>query len=887
MKTGRNLCNLTAICVAFIATSSVLAQSTAFTYQGRLNDGANPANGNYDLRFALFDGATAGTQQGNALTNSPTAVSNGLFTVTLDFGNEFPAGASRWLEIGVRTNGGAVFNTLAPRQALTPVPYAIFAESANVSGAQGNAVNFSNGANNFDGTFSGLFFGSTFVGGNFTGNFIGSGNALIDVWHTGGNFGTTAGPNFLGTTDNQPLEFRVNNTRVLRLEPDGRSGLNAGNLIGGDPSNTIFPPGGGNVIAGGGYPGYGNTIYSNSAGVFIGGGSGNQIGPSAFDSVIAGGNGNVLQSSDGVIAGGTGQLVQTNSAYSFIGGGDNNLIGNWWDVIAGGYFNTNNGFVSFIGNGDFNYMTGSYSFIGGGIYNAVASSYSFQGGGFYNSAAGYASFLGGGGYNSAGPSYSVIGGGYFNVMATNADYSTIAGGHFHRMDGNVTSSTIGGGYNNVMETNVYRATIAGGNGNTIRANSYQSTIGGGAFNTIDTNSPSSTIAGGFVNTIGTNSGGSVIAGGQFNTVSSNSFNGVIAGGYGNAVGPNGYDSMVGSGFFNVADSSENIVVGGYNNTNHGSASIVGGGDYNYIGPFGYQSVLGGGYANYLNGSLSVIGGGWSNIVFGYSAVIPGGVSNAVYANYGFAAGQQAQVYHDGSFVWSDNEPGVFFSTTTNQFNVRADGGVRFVTGGAGITLDGQPVLGASAFAPAGGSLNYIQNQNTAVQVASFNINGSMTGDSLVANSANVTTITSGSLTGNSADVTAITAGSLAANSFTAATGTVTGTLAVSTLLVTNNLRVPGAGIGTTTPAFVHRATAANIDPLGAHRTTISNPLCDGDPNAILIVTHNYNPGQTGNILDTNVTSVFYNSTLNKWQIYHDNFVAMTANSAWNVLVIKP
>ena len=39
----------------FGAVSAALAQGTAFTYQGRLNDGGNPANGSYDLRFALYD----------------------------------------------------------------------------------------------------------------------------------------------------------------------------------------------------------------------------------------------------------------------------------------------------------------------------------------------------------------------------------------------------------------------------------------------------------------------------------------------------------------------------------------------------------------------------------------------------------------------------------------------------------------------------------------------------------------------------------------------------------------------------------------------------------------------------------------------------------------
>src|SRR5208283_1667721 len=33
----------------------------------------------------------------------------------------------------------------------------------------------------------------------------------------------------------------------------------------------------------------------------------------------------------------------------------------------------------------------------------------------------------------------------------------------------------------------------------------------------------------------------------------------------------------------------------------------------------------------------------------------------------------------------------FTSTTSNQFNVRAGGGVNFMTSGSGVTVDGQPV----------------------------------------------------------------------------------------------------------------------------------------------------------------------------------------------------
>jgi len=69
------------------------------------------------------------------LTNSGTVVSNGLFAVTLDFGPGVFTGTNFWMEIGVSTNGGGSFTTLAPRQQLLPTPYAIFANtSSNLSG---------------------------------------------------------------------------------------------------------------------------------------------------------------------------------------------------------------------------------------------------------------------------------------------------------------------------------------------------------------------------------------------------------------------------------------------------------------------------------------------------------------------------------------------------------------------------------------------------------------------------------------------------------------------------------------------------------------------------------------------------------------------------------
>ena len=124
MKTKLKLLAICHLLAAICLSAS--AQGTVFTYQGRLNDGANPANGKYDLTFALFSVVSGAGQVGSTLTNSTTGVSNGLFTVTLDFGNQFP-GANRWLEIAVRTNGGGAFTTLTPRQPITATPYAITA----------------------------------------------------------------------------------------------------------------------------------------------------------------------------------------------------------------------------------------------------------------------------------------------------------------------------------------------------------------------------------------------------------------------------------------------------------------------------------------------------------------------------------------------------------------------------------------------------------------------------------------------------------------------------------------------------------------------------------------------------------------------------------------
>ena len=62
--------------------------------------------------------------------------------------------------------------------------------------------------------------------------------------------GTTPGVNFVGTTDNQPLELHVNGQRVLRLIPDSSTN-NSPDIVGGSPTNAVTPGLVGATISGG------------------------------------------------------------------------------------------------------------------------------------------------------------------------------------------------------------------------------------------------------------------------------------------------------------------------------------------------------------------------------------------------------------------------------------------------------------------------------------------------------------------------------------------------------------------------------------------------------------------------------------------------------------
>ena len=348
--------------VAF--TSMLHAQTSAFTYQGQLTESGSPANGIYDLRFSIYDLDTGGTEVAGPLTNSTVAVSNGVFTVSLDFGASVFDGSDRWLEIGVVTNGGGAFAMLSPRQPITATPYAVRALnlSSNALSAFSGPVSFSNPGNSFYGAFSGDGSGLTNI---IVTNLVGMGSS--NAWLLGGNAGTTAGTHFIGTTDNQAFEIRADNRRAFRLEP---TGSNSVNIIGGYIGNYV--PNGvvGATIAGGGAGNFSGFTYTNR--------------------VLA--------------------------DFGSVGGGWANTSSGFGAAVGGGDQNIANGYASTISGGSQNSVGGLYATVSGGLVNSIGS------------VSACATIAGGGfNAISRNSDYSSIGGGRDNRIETNSLYGTMVG----------------------------------------------------------------------------------------------------------------------------------------------------------------------------------------------------------------------------------------------------------------------------------------------------------------------------------------------------------------------------------------------------------------------------------------------------------------------------
>jgi hypothetical protein len=138
------------VVMIFIAAGIVCVQSTPLTYQGQLQGGGKPANGNYDFQFRLAKSENGYVGPGVFLEG--VTVTNGLFTAVIDFGTTVFDGSDLWLEIGVRTSGSDEdYSILSPRQPITAAPYAIYAlaaGSANGGPSGTNGIVLTSGSSN-------------------------------------------------------------------------------------------------------------------------------------------------------------------------------------------------------------------------------------------------------------------------------------------------------------------------------------------------------------------------------------------------------------------------------------------------------------------------------------------------------------------------------------------------------------------------------------------------------------------------------------------------------------------------------------------------------------------------------------------------------------------
>jgi hypothetical protein len=795
--------------------STAFAQGTAFTYQGQLQDNGTPANGSYDLQFMLYNTSVGGSHAGPILTNSATAVSNGLFTVTLDFEAGIFTGSNYWLDIAVRTNGETTFAELTPRQPLSPAPYAIYAPNAGLADTAASANSVA--ATNVSGILAlaqlpGTVLTNGQTGVNLNGAFSGNGTNLTALNADNLSSGTVPLAQLSGITSNQLAVA----TWQMATNLNGGSAALASNVISGIAitnasltnaliTNSTFA-GNGNgltnldatqlssgVIPLPRLPGAvitnNDTSSVNLIGTFSGNGAGltalnadnlstgtvplaqlsgitsNQLAVATWQmatnlnggnaalasnvvSAIAitnafitnalitnstfAGNGNGLtnldatQLSSGILplarlpvsvvtAGETG--VSLSGTFSGNGAGLTSVnaaalnglnASNLWQTTGNVGTNPTNG--NFLGTTDFqpielrvNGQRGlrvepdprgapAANIIGGYISNAVEQPDSG------------ADFIGSGGYS-----------GGVNVIHSNSSGVFIGAGSANQIGPNLNDAVIGGGFGNTIGGDGLRSVIGGGNDNTV--DEFDSVIAGGQNNFIQINADHAFIGGGLNNSITGSSSLPVygaIVGGFGNSIETNVSYGFIGDGEENTIQSNAPYSMIGCGLFNQIYGDTNnygtsVIAGGYNGEINSNSwnSFIGGGGENVIGASSDHSVIVGGYENLATGNGVFIGGGSQNSAGGSYSTVPGGVNNNASGDWSFAAGDGAWAADYGSFVWADASGAFFSSTASNQFSVRAEGGARFVTAGAGMTLDGQAVV------PSG---NYVFAYSQALQI---------------------------------------------------------------------------------------------------------------------------------------------------------------------------
>ncbi|HOW68718.1 MAG TPA: tail fiber domain-containing protein [Candidatus Paceibacterota bacterium] len=375
MKTLWKIIQAMAVLSLFVNLPHAAEVGTAFTYQGRLDNGTNSAEGSYDFVFRLYDAPILGTQVGGDISLKSQPIVNGLFNATLDFGQGVFNGQARWMEIAVRKTPMLGFQlpyvTLTPRQAILPIPYAMYAQHIDAGGVASalplNLTPTSIGTKSGD-TFE-LYAGSmrtlrTDQEANWVGGF--GKNSITDSVKgatISGGGGMTGGL----IPYSHPNQIAANFASIGGGWGNQIKDGAAAATIGGGENNSIAP-GSQHATLGGGFE---NAVGSDVVGGTIAGGRNNILGSEAWDATIGGGNTNVISANAGAstVAGGWRNRIGTNTTAATVGGGkDNVILGSAnYATIGGGLFNNISveAEAGTIAGGSANYVSGKYGFAAG------------------------------------------------------------------------------------------------------------------------------------------------------------------------------------------------------------------------------------------------------------------------------------------------------------------------------------------------------------------------------------------------------------------------------------------------------------------------------------------------------------------------------------------